>query len=466
MTHERLSPTDASFLYIESDHEPQHVGSLAIIEGGPLRDESGRIRIDDLRETIARRIHRVPRMRQRVRFVPFRQGRPVWVDDHRFDLTYHVRLTSLPRPGTREQLLELMGRLQSLPLDRSRPLWEIWVVDGLADDRVAQIIKTHHAVGDGIANVDMVMALVDTDPHPPPDPEPPSWEPAPPPGDLELWARAVAEQVVRPATLARSATAWVRHPSRAVEVARDVVSTLVAFGDRPARAPWNTGVSPHRRWVDATVTIDQVRRIRKGTDLGATLNDVVLAACAGALRDLLESREGRVAPDRRLSAMVPVSRRDGDDHGSSLGNRVSLIVADLPVGEPDPLRRLAAIRRQTADRKGSGMTEGSEALVGLSGELPMLAPELAWAMSRSIPMNLVITNVPGPPVPLWVYGARVVEAYPYVEVIDREGLTIAVLSYEGRLHFGITADRDVMPDLADLAAGIEHHVHLLEELAG
>ena len=450
MTYERLTATDASFLHIETPHEPQHVGSLSVLEGGPLRDADGRIRIEDMRAFVEGRLHRVPRMRQRVRMVPFRQGRPVWVDDDHFDIEYHVRLTSLPRPGTRDQLLDLMGRLQSLPLDRSRPLWEIWIVDGLADDNVAEIIKTHHAIGDGIANVDLVLALVDTEASPPPDPPAPPWSPAPAPSDAGLAGEALLEQLGRPAAMARNATAAARNPRRFAGMVADTLSTAVLFRGLPAPAPWNVAVTAHRRWVGATVSMDRVRRIREATGTGAKLNDVVLAACTGALRDYLARRGEDVGDERTLKAMVPVSRRGDDEHGDALGNKVSLLVVDLPVHEPDPVARLTAIHAQTDELKGSGMADGAEHIVDLAGELPMVAPMLARLVSRRIPMNLVITNVPGPPVTLYVKGARVLEAYPYVEVIDREGLTIAVLSYEGTLHFGITSDRDVMPDLGDV----------------
>lgn len=465
MAYERLSATDASFLYLETDHEPQHVGSLGILEGGALRSGDGRIRIDEIRSRIEGRLHHVPRLRQRIRNVPLRQGRPVWIDDAHFDITYHVRLTSLPTPGDHQQLLDLMARLQALPLDRSRPLWEIWLVDGLEDGNVGQIIKTHHSIGDGIANVDMVLALVDAGPDAGEEAPAPPWRPRPAPSGAELLVGALGEQLRRPASLVRNATTFVRHPDRAVKLARDLASTATMLGDRPPRAPWNTDVSAHRRWVDALVDMDTVKAIRKSTDIGATLNDVVLAACAGALRDFLLDRGEEVPPDRRLAAMVPVSRRMEDERGQ-VGNRVSMIVADLPVGDPDPLGRLAAIRTQTAQRKDSGMSEGAEAIIELSGALPVVAPELARMASRQFPMNLVITNVPGPPSTLWMYGSRVLAAYPYVEVIDKEGLTIAVLSYEGRLHFGLTADRDVMADLPSVARGIERHVGIMEAMAG
>lgn len=462
MGHERLTATDASFLYIETPHEPQHVGSLAFLDGDPLRDDSGRIRIEEVRAYIEARLHKVPRLRQKVLPVPLRQGRPVWADDENFDIDYHVRLTALPRPGTNDQMLDLMGRLQSLPLDRDRPLWEIWLVDGLADGRVAQVLKTHHAMGDGIANVDMVLALVETEPDAPPEAPAPPWEPTPNPSDAQLLREAWVDQLLRPAALARNATSALRNPRRFAGAVGDVLSTAVLLRDRPQAAPWNVAVTPHRRWVSATVPMDQVKRIRTASGTGATLNDVVLAACTGALRDYLTDAGQDVGGHRTLNAMVPVSRRSDNEHDETLGNRVSIIVVDLPVHRSDPIDRLNDIHTQTESLKESGMAAGAETIVGVAGEMPMIAPELAKVVSRRIPMNLVITNVPGPPMTMWMYGARVLEAYPYVEVIDGEGLTIAVLSYEGVLHFGITADRDVMADLDKLAAGIERHVGDLE----
>jgi len=450
MTYERLTATDASFLYIETGHEPQHVGSYSELEAGPLRDESGRIRIDDLRAFTEARLHRVPRMRQKVRFVPFNVGHPIWIDDDRFDIDYHVRLTALPRPGDPGQLNELFARIQSLP--RDRPLWEMWFVDGLEHDRVGLIIKSHHALGDGIANVDLVLALVDLEPEPEPDPPAPAYAPRPAPSPPELFVRSAAELVVRPAALARAAVRGLRHPEQARRTVSNAVASLTGFGDATTPAPWNTRVTSHRRWVRADVSLADVKEVRATT--ATTVNDVVLEICTGALREFLLAHGEEVA-GRTLKAMVPVSRRGDDEHGTTLGNKVSLIVADLPIDEDDPVQRLARIHAQTSELKASGLADGVETVVSAAGEFTVLAPRFAKLLSKSIPMNLVITNIPGPPVPLYVRGARVLQAYPYVEVIDNEGLTIAVVSYEGNLSFGITSDRDGIPDLELVAEGIE-----------
>lgn len=459
MGYDRLTGTDATFLYIETPHEPQHVGSLSEIEAGPLRDDTGRVRIDDLRALVENRLHRVPRLRQKVMAVPANVGHPVWIDDDRFDIDYHVRLTALPRPGDRQQLEEMFARVQAIPLDRARPLWELWFVDGLADDRVGLIIKSHHALGDGIANVDLVLALVDLERHPPVDDPAPAFEPRPAPSPTELLARTAVERALRPISLARSAVRAAQDPARVVRTFGDVATSIAASAQRSAPASWNTTVSAHRRWVRADLPLDDVRELKAAT--GTTINDVVLEVCTGALRDLLLAR-GEPVADRTLKAMVPVSRRADDEHGATLGNKVSLLVADLPVHEDDPAERLRTIHEQTDALKASGLAEGAETVVAAAGELAMLAPTAAKLISRSIPMNLVITNIPGPPVPLYVMGAEVLAAHPYVEVIDGEGLTIAVVSYAGTLSFGITSDRDALPELELLAEGIEKGLGRLE----
>ncbi|MEM9040762.1 MAG: wax ester/triacylglycerol synthase family O-acyltransferase [Actinomycetota bacterium] len=449
MAHDRMTAADAVFLRIETEHEPQHVGSLSLFEGGPLRDADGAIRLDELRRHVERRLHRVPRLRQRVREVPLSQGRPVWIDDEQFDIEYHVRLTSLPRPGNRGQLLDLMSRVQAIPLDRDRPLWEMWFVDGLADERVGLMLKTHHALGDGIANVDLALALVDLEPDPPTDDDVRTWYPRAATPRSDLLAEALVEQTTRPWAIGRRALGAVRNPRPAIDGAGNVVRTVRDFLAKPTPAPWNQAVGAQRRWVSATVPLESVREVRGHHD--ATINDVVLAACTGALRMFLEERDAR--PDETpLRAMVPVSLRTDDEHGDTLGNRISLILVDLPIGEPDPAARLADVHQQTSRLKGSPMVDGAQTILDLADGIPQIAGPITNFVSRQIPMNLVVTNVPGPPIPLFLRGARLEETYPYVEVIDNEGLTIAVVSYDDQLFFGITGDRDVLADLDELAS--------------
>ena len=449
---ESLTATDASFLRIETDHEPQHVGSLSILEGDPLRDDRGGIDVDRLQAHVGRRLHRVPRLRHRIMEVPLRQGRPVWVDDPTFDLDYHVRVTALARPGDDAQLSTLMGRIQSLPLDRRRPLWEMWFVDGLESGDVGMIIKTHHALGDGIANVDLALALVDVTPSPSPDPDPPEWAPRPSPQGYELLAEGVQHQLTMPFRLGRAALKAVRTPGPSIDSAADVLRTVSSFARRPPKAPWNDAVSPHRRWEHVDIPFEMVDRIREHTS--ATVNDVVLAACTGSIRQFLIGH-GHQVDERDVRAMVPVSRRAEDEHGATLGNKISLIIVSLPVDESDPVVRLERLHTATSDLKADeGLMAGAQQIMELADVVPTLAVPLTRFVSRSIPMNLVITNIPGPPVPLFLQGARILRTYPYVEVIDNEGLTMAVVSYEGHLFFGLTSDRDVLPDLELLAAGI------------
>jgi diacylglycerol O-acyltransferase len=457
--YERLAAADAVFLRVETPHEPQHVGSLSVLDGAPLRDADGRIRFDELRDHVARRTHRVPRLRQRIMEVPYNQGRPVWVDDEHFDIDYHVRLTALPRPGDDDQLGALMSRLQALPLDRARPLWEMWFVDGLVDDNVGLIIKTHHALGDGIANVDLALALVDIEPDPPADEPAPAWSPRPAPTPNELLNEAIREQLARPARVARTLLETARDPRPAIDAAANVGRTVASFLAKPPPAPWNVPVSAHRRWVSASVPMKTIRTVRKRHEV--SLNDVVLAACSGALRTFLVDHGDTDIDQRVVKAMVPVSLRGEDQHGDTLGNLVSLIIVDLPVGEPDPVVRLERIHAVTSELKGSGLVDGAQRILEIADSITPLSGPLTRYVSRSIPMNLVVTNIPGPPVPLYLRGARFLRVFPYVEVIDNEGLTIAVVSYDDHLHFGITVDRDVMSDIGDVAASIEREFAVL-----
>ncbi|MBG7603314.1 MAG: wax ester/triacylglycerol synthase family O-acyltransferase [Actinobacteria bacterium] len=459
MTYERLTAADTVFLRIETPHEPQHVGSLSVLDGSPLRDADGRIRFEELRDHVERRLRLVPRLRQRVMDVPYGQGRPVWIDDEGFDIDYHVRLTALPRPGDDDQLAALMSRLQSLALDRRRPLWEMWFVDGLEDDHVALIIKTHHALGDGIANVDLALALVDLEADPAEDAEVPQWVPQQAPTPQELLVDSVRDQLMRPSRTMRSAFGALLNPRPAIDSALNVGRTVVSFLAQPEPAPWNVPVTPHRRWVTASVPLEGVRSVRSVHEV--SINDVVLAACSGALRTFLLEHDDSQLDDRVLKAMVPVSLRGATEHGDTLGNRVSLILVDLPVDEPDPLVRLDRIHAITSELKGSGLVDGAQMILELADGITLLAGPLTRLVSRRIPMNLVVTNIPGPPVPLFLRGARISRVFPYVEVIDNEGLTIAVVSYDDQLFFGITSDRDVLPDLSDVASAIEQEFEVL-----
>ena len=456
MAYQRLTAQDTSFLHVEGPDAPMHVGSLILLEAAPFLDDAGRFRIEDVRALVERRLALVPRFRQKLMEVPFGQGRPVWVDDDRFDLSFHVRLTALPRPGTEEQLRTLMGRLQSTPLDRRRPLWEVWFVEGVEGDRVALVHKAHHAMVDGVASVDVATLLFDLEPSPPDTEEAEAWEPAPAPTPAQLLAETLVERAREPAELARTVRAALRGPRAAMEAARDIGRAVQAVGavDAP-RLPFNAPVGPHRRFETARADLRTVRAIKSAA--GCTVNDAVLAVVTGALRRFLVSMDEPV-DGLTVKTLVPVSVRADEEH-ADLGNRVAAVVAELPVGEPDPVERLRAIAASLVELKESGQAVGVERLNQL---LDLAPPTLLGLAARLIPLqravNLVVTNIPGPQVPLYCMGSRLLEIFPYVGILDSIGLVVAVVSYDGELGFGITGDRDLVPDLAVFAEAIEKSV--------
>ena len=454
MGYERLTAQDASFLHLETPTSPMHVGSLGLFEAAPFLDGAGRFRLDDARRLIASRLPGVPRFRKKLMAVPLGQGRPVWVDDPDFDLGYHVRLTALPRPGTEEQLKTLMSRLQAQPLDRRRPLWELWFVEGIAGDRVAIIQKTHHALVDGISGVDVATVLLDLEPKDAPSAsEVPEWEAEPPPSSSQLFASTMVERATEPAEVVRTLRATLRGPRQAVETAREVGRAIQAVGSTSApRMPFNDRVGPHRRFEVARVSLDDVKQVK--TAAGATVNDVVLAIVAGGLRHFLDIR-GIDTTDLMLRTMVPVSVRDESER-MKLGNRVSAMVAELPVGIADPMERVRTVSAQMRDLKESRQAVGAEVLASLLEFAPPTVLNLAARLvPRQRSVNLVVTNVPGPQLPLYCMGARMLEAFPYVGVADNLGLVVGLVSYDAQLGFGLSGDRDLLPDLHVLAEGIE-----------
>jgi WS/DGAT/MGAT family acyltransferase len=464
MGYERLSGQDTLFLHIEDAEQPQHVGALAVFEAAPLRDADGRFRIEELRRHVAARLHLVPRFRKRLMEVPLQQGRPIWVDDPTFDLEYHLRLTALPTPGDEDLLLALMGRLQSQLLDRGRPLWELWFVEGLAGDRVAMIQKTHHCLVDGISGVDVATVLLDFEPEPPAPADPPPWQPEPAPSPAQLLMDSLVERATEPAELVRSARAALRTPARLLDQLGGIGRAAGELAHSAPDMPWNVPCGRHRRFCPARVPLERVRAIRAAGP-GVTVNDVVLASVAGALRRFLTQRaipvDGLV-----LRAMVPVSVRGGDER-MALGNRVSTVVVELPVGEADPRRRLLLISDGMRHVKESGMALAADAILRLQDFAPPTLLGIAGRLAvRSRAVNLVVTNVPGPQVPLYCMGARLLEAFPYVGVVQGKALGVAVVSYDGWLGFGVTGDRDVMADLHVVAEGIEESVDELGEALG
>ncbi len=457
--YDRLSGLDASFLALERVETPMHIGSLAILEGDPFFDDGGRFRIGDARHLVASRLHLIPRFRKRPMSVPFDLGRPIWVDDPRFDVAYHVRLTALPNPGTRAQLLALFERVQTQQLDRARPLWELWFVEGLEGGNVAVIQKTHHALVDGISGVDVATVLFDFTPEPT-IPDPPAWEPEPAPPLLQLLLDTLSEGVADVARVQRALTEAIQVPRRVLHQLGELGRSLATLAEGRLVAPQlsiNQPVGRHRRFLGVTVPLDDVKRVREA--FGGTVNDVVLAGIAGGLARLLESRE-ELRPGLQLKVLCPVSVRPnterGDDEQFALGNRVSAMIFPIPVGEPDPVVRLAAVRATTAGLKERKQAVGASTLMDLTQyAAPTLLGLAARAAHHQRFFNVVSTNVPGPQVPLYCMGARMLEAYPMVPLSRNLGLGIAILSYCGALQIGLLADGDTFPDLDVLATGLE-----------
>ncbi len=457
---ERLTPLDASFLYLEESATPMHVGGVLVLETPP----GG---LDALEALVAARLALVPRYRQRVVEVPGHLADPVWVDDRDFDLAYHLRRSGLPRPGTEAQLLDLVSRLASRPLDRNRPLWEAYLIDGLSGNRVAVMTKTHPALVDGLSAIDIGQVLLDVDPVAA-APEPVEWQPARAPGGAELVLQALDEYVRRPSSVVGAARA----------AATDLRSTAVRFGGlaggllRAARStvlpaphsPLNAPVGRARRVVVARARIDDLDRVRAAH--GGTVNDVLLTVLTGALREWLLSRGEPVVAGTSVRALVPVSLQD-DEPGT--GNRVTSHLVDLPVGEPNPRVRLARLGYAMRAVGVPGRSVTAEGLIALTGFAPptlhALGARAARGLSRRL-FNLVITNVPGPQVPLYAAGGRMLEVFPVVPLARGQGLSVGMTSYNGSVFFGFNADRDSVGDVDVLADLIEQQVTELVETAG
>jgi len=456
---DRLSPLDASFLHIEHDEYPMHIASVAIFEGPPPSQ-------DDFSAMVASKLDLVPRYRQRVRFVPLQLGRPVWVDDPHFHLDYHLRRTALPAPGGDAELRNLVGRVMSQPLDRARPLWEMWIVEGLGEGRWAVASKTHHCLVDGVSGTDLLTVVMDDGPQPR-RARPARWRPAAEPGVAQLVGDALRERITSPTEILRGARSALRGPRRAasglLEIARGLGS-LGHLAQSGTASSLNGVVGPHRRWAWASCSLADVKKIR--ATHGGTVNDVVLAVITRGFRDLLKARkepvEGRV-----VRSMVPVSVRRPDERGS-YNNRVSTMFADLPVGIADPVKRLEAIRAQMNELKESKQAVAAEALTSLSGFAPPVLLALGMRLFSRLPQRMVqtvTTNVPGPQQPLYACGRRMLAAYPYVPLAATVRIGIAIFSYHGQLTFGVTGDYDTCADLDVLCRSIEHGVaELLERV--
>jgi diacylglycerol O-acyltransferase len=445
---QRLSPLDASFLDIEDGSSPMHIASIAIFEGPP--PAAGAIMA-----MVASKLPLVPRYRQRVRFVPLELGRPVWVDDTHFNLDYHVRHTALPSPGSDVQLRNLIGRIMSQTLDRAKPLWEMWVVEGLESGYWALISKSHHAMVDGVSGTDLLAVMLDASP----DPErvtPAVWKPDPELSRAEFVGAAIAERVFNPFEAVRGARAFVTRPRRVISEVAATTKGLTSMRKllRPTQpTSLNGPIGPHRRYTWARGTVSEVKAIRGA--LGGTLNDVVLAAITQGFRDLLQNR-GEQVEGRTLRSLVPVSVRKGNQKGE-YDNRVSAMFAELPVGTSDPVERLRSITEQLRGLKESQQAVAGETLTSLAGFAPPVLLSVGTRVAMRLPqrsLNTVTTNVPGPRVQLYAAGCKMLEAFPYVPLAGQVRIGVAIFSYLDTLNFGVTGDYDSNPDLDILPTGI------------
>ncbi len=448
---DRLSPLDVSFLYMEELTTPMHVGGVVIFEV----PEDG-FDYERLVSLIRDRISLVPRYRQRVRWVPGHIANPVWADDEQFDVTYHVRRSALPRPGTDDQLNELVARIMSRPLDRTRPLWEMYLVEGLEDNRFAVLTKTHHAMVDGATAVDIGQVILDPSPEPREVPED-TWRPLREPSSAELVAGAVNEIARSPKAVLDTVRGGLIDVQATVgQLGRGAVglASAVRTMARPASSsPLNAPIGGARRYATTETDLEKLKTIKRAH--GGTINDIVLTILAGALRSWMMTRGEPVTPRSSIRAMVPVSVRTP---GDASGNQIAAFLCDLPVGEPDPVIRLQRIRFEMDMLKETGQMLGATALVGVASFTPptvhSLGARVVSGLSRRV-YNVVITNVPGPQFPLYAGGALMLAAYPVVPLARGQAVSIGLTSYDGGVFFGLNADREAMPDVEVLAQCID-----------
>jgi WS/DGAT/MGAT family acyltransferase len=422
-----------------------HVASTSIFEGpAPTHAE--------FRDHIASRLHLVPRFRQKLRFVPLAQGRPVWVDDPHLNLDYHVRQTALPAPGSEEQLRNLAARIFSQQLDRSKPLWELWLVEGLHGDRFAIVGKSHHALVDGVSGVDITTVLFDLDAEPQGSPaSSPPWLARPEPTDLTLVTDAIRERLTSPKEIARAVRAAFRGPRKVLEGV-GATSKMIGAGMAAPSSVFNVEIGPHRRFAITQADLAELKRVKDAH--GGTVNDVILSIVAGGIGKYLRAR-GHDTEGLELRAMVPVSVRAEEEHGA-LGNRISAMMAPLPVWSEDPVERLHVVSGEMGDLKNSGQAVGAEILTKLTDFAPStIVAQAARLQPAQRFFNLVVTNVPGPQFPLYVLGRKMESIFPMVPLARRQALCVGIMSYNGQVNFGLIGDYDAMADLDSFALDLE-----------
>jgi WS/DGAT/MGAT family acyltransferase len=461
MNADRLGAVDATYLAIEDPRTPLHVASIGIFDRGNLCDEHGALRLDEVRARIDARLGMLPRLRQRVVEVPFGVGRPLWVDAVDFDIADHVDCVSLPSPHDEAALLRLAEELVMQPLDRGRPLWHLRFVTGLTGGRVALIERAHHAMVDGVSGVDVSLVLLDATPDAPDTPAA-DWQPRPVPSPTDRLLSAFVDRGLAPVEAALRTAARFGRPAdvvRGIADAMSTVGTLRRDGLLAPRCSLNRPIGTTRLLSLVRQRLDAVHDA--GAATGATVNDVVLTAVAGGLRELLLGRGEALPAGLRLKVLVPVSVR-GNEESMMLGNRVGALLAPLPVGIGDPHARLAATASITKALKHSDEAATADQLLRLADLLPQSVAELVQRGVHHQPfVNMVVTNVPGPPFPLYAMGARMLEAFPVVPLGGNMPLEVAILSYDGALNLCVTSDRTTCPDAPAFVHGLEHSFEVL-----
>jgi diacylglycerol O-acyltransferase len=462
--YDRLSALDAMFLEIEAPNVHMHVAAIALFETGPLANPDGTLAFDRIRMKLEHALDVSPRFKQKLAHVPL-TGDPVWLDDPRFNVAYHVRHTSLPRPGSTRMLKRLAGRILSQKLDRSKPLWEMWVVEGVEDTKFGLIVKAHHCMVDGISGFDLFtgMLRLDTDATVEPAPK---WYPRPAPTPARLLVEEIRRRASLPLSLLASTPDLARRPLALVDEAREALAGLsetITAGLEPTMStPINLEIGPYRRFDWTRTEISAIKEVR--SRLGGTLNDVVLATAAGAIGRYLRQRGSRT-DDGIFRAQIPVSIRSDSERGQA-GNRVVMLMADLPIDERDPCKRLHSVTETTQKLKQSRQRSGVEFLEQLSDRAgsslwQLFARFATWQRS----FNVVITNVPGPQQPVYLLGARMLAIHPLVPLAFNQALGIALFSYDGVLFWGINSDWDALPDVHDLAGFIDEEFESLHKAA-
>jgi diacylglycerol O-acyltransferase / wax synthase len=456
---DRLTAIDASFLTNESSASHMHIGAVTIFEGPPPSYE-------DLLDHVESRLHLVPRYRQKLAFPPVETGRPFWVDDPQFHLGYHVRHSALPSPGDETTLRRMAARVFSQQLDQTKPLWELWLVEGLRKRRFALISKTHHSLVDGVAGVDIATVLFDVKPVPEPIRAEQEWIPNPTPSGAELAARGVGAVARAPVGAARRLVGAVGSPRAAARSVQDAAEGLgeVAWelANPAPELPLNVPIGPHRRYTWVRGDLGEFKRIK--TELGGTVNDVVLCTVAGAMRRWLRARGVRTE-GLELRALVPVSIRATDEHGK-LGNQIAAVRGPLPVYVEDPVARLRTVREAMDGIKSSKKALGAEVISRFNDFAPPTLLAQASRINFSTRLfNLIVTNVPGPQIPLYVLGRELLDIFPVAFLPENHTVAIAIMSYNGKIDFGLLADYDAMEDVNLIAEGIEAEVKQLLEAA-